>query len=327
MTTDPAARTPALVLTGFLGAGKTTLVNRLLARPDAPPTAVLVNEFGDVPVDGALVVSSDDEVVELANGCVCCTIRGDLVQALADLLERRRKGLFRSARPFDRLVIETSGLASPGPVVQTLLGDPVASQELRVAGVVTLVNAERAAEQLDAFPEAREQVGYADVLVLSHVDRVDASTTTHAAERLRAVNAGAALLESALADLDLDALFGRLGDAPASDRAAGVAGEAAHAHTTGAGTVVLRSDEPLSLHTLKIWLTFLANRRTHELWRMKGILRCAEVDERVVVQSVYQYLTLEPDSGPAPDESVLVLIGRDLDPDELERGWARVRGG
>lgn len=325
--TDP--RTPVQVLTGFLGSGKTTLVNRLLQAPDAPPTAVLVNEFGDAPVDGSLVISSDEEIVELANGCVCCTVRGDLVAAILGLLERRQRGLLRAGRPFERLLIETSGLASPGPVVQTLLVEPRLAEALRPAAVVTLCNAERVEEQLAAFPEAVEQVGYADLLLLNHADRVEAAALGRAEQALRARNPEARLERTRFAELDLTAF---------EQEASGVQVRAAeeaegggslggpHGHTEGAGTVVLRSDEPLSLHTLKIWLAFLANRRTHELWRLKGVVRCREVDERVVVQGVYQHLTIGPEPGPVPDESVLVLIGRGLDRDELERGWARTRG-
>ena len=319
MHADP--RIPVTVLSGFLGAGKTTLVNRILSDPTSPPSAVLVNEFGDVGVDGSLVVSSDEEIIELANGCVCCTVRGDLVAAVADLLARRRGGLLRAAVPFERLLIETSGLASPGPVVQTLLIDGEAATALAPASVVTLCNAEYITEQLEGFPEAREQIGYADHLILNHCDRVPSKGLGPIEDTLRTVNALAPITRGEHARVDLAPLW----QAPQNGReAAPSTTPSSHSHTRDAGTVILRTSRPLSLHTLKIWLTFLANRRTHDLWRIKGTLRCEEVTHRVVVQAVNQHLTIGPDHEPAPTESVLVLIGRNLDRAELERGWHAV---
>ncbi|MFT7540460.1 MAG: G3E family GTPase [Gammaproteobacteria bacterium] len=311
---------PVTVLTGFLGAGKTTLVNRILGDPDSPPCAVLVNEFGDVGVDGSLVVSSDEEIVELNNGCLCCTVRGDLVGALESLLDRRHRGLLRAAQPFERVLIETSGLASPGPVVQTLLIEDRLRSLLIPDGIVTLCNAERIAEQLDEHPEAREQVGYGDLLLLNHSDRVQAAGIDEAEKALRAVNSRATLHRTQQANMDLSLLTNVDAAQPEVDGKFADA-DSSHSHTTDAGTVVLRTDKTLSIHTIKIWLTFLASWRSHELWRVKGILNCAEVDQRVVVQGVYQHLNIGPEAGPKPAESVLVLIGRGLDRESLLRGW------
>ena len=320
--TDP--RLPVTLLTGFLGAGKTTLVNRILTRPDGEPTAVLVNEFGDVPIDGDLVVSADEEVVELANGCVCCTVRGDLVTSLEGLLARRRRRIRR--RPFERLLIETSGLASPGPVVQTLLVEPALAAETRPAGVVTLTHAARVVTELEQHPEVAEQVGYADVLVLNHADRVTPEEEEAARAALVAVNGRARLHRTVRADVDAGGLLREAQSASDTAEATTAAtistrGGRVHGHTSGAATVVLRSERPLRLDPLKMWLTFLTTRRGHELWRLKGLLRCAGHAEPVVVQAVYQWLELGPGEGEPPAESRLVLIGRDLDAEELERGW------
>ncbi len=323
-------RIPVLVVTGFLGAGKTTLVNRLLSEHHGRRIAVVVNEFGDVPIDGRLVVAADEEIVELANGCVCCTVRGDLVRTLQDLLARRRRRLLRAA-PFERVVLETSGLASPGPVVQTLLLEPALAAELVPAGVLALAHAPRIADELARHPEVEEQIGYADRIVLNHVDRADEATLAAAERELRARNALAPIERTTRAQVDLSRVFDEAAD-PArwAERAAAHGGTHAHTehvHTVGAGTVVLASRVPIPLDALKIWLQFLASRRSHELWRMKGIFACAGLRHATVVQSVYQFLELGPGAGPPPDESVLVLIGRGLDRAELERGWQRVCGG
>ncbi len=307
---------PVSLLSGFLGAGKTTLVNRILAERHGERIAVVVNEFGDVPIDGRLVVNSDEEVVELANGCVCCTIRGDLVRTLHDLLRRRQRRLFR--QPFERVLIETSGLASPGPILQTLVVEPELARALRSDGVLTLVHAGLIARQMEEHPEAAEQVGYADRLLLNHLDRVDAAERAAAVGLLRRTNAVAPIVAATRADYDVAELLD-LGDVRAPEPAPGDA--AVHTHTHGAGTVVLTSTTPLDLHRLKMWLQFLANRRGQEIWRMKGILRCVDHPTPVVVQAVYQWLELGPGAGAPPECSTLVLIGRDLDRDELERGF------
>lgn len=308
-------RVPVHVLTGFLGAGKTTLLNRLLTDRHGERIAVLVNEFGDVPIDGRLVVRSTEELIELANGCVCCTIRGDLARSLGGLFAPRPWALRR--KPFSRVVIETSGLASPGPVLQTLVLEPELAAAARPAGVVALTHAARIAEELERHPEAREQLGYADLILLNHCDRTDASGRDGAEAAIRRLNALAPIRRTERADVTLDDVL-----ALAPLVSAEIDLERVHApHTPGAGTLVLRTEEPLDLHTLKLWLRFLASRRTHEIWRMKGILRCKGRDEAVVVQAVYQWLEIGPGEEPAPGSSVLVVIGRDLDAGELQRGW------
>ncbi len=308
------------VLTGFLGAGKTTLLNRILTEQQSERIAVLVNEFGDVPIDGRLIVRATDELIELSNGCVCCTIRGDLTRTLGELLAKRRR-LF-GPESFQRIVLETSGLASPGPVLQTLILQPELAAEAEAAGVVALTHAARTSEELEGHPEAREQLGYADLILLNHTDRTDSAGLDAAEQSIRKHNALAPIERTSRADiptqriLTLEPLVSGNIDL-----------ERAHAaHTTGAGTVVLRSESPLDLHTLKIWLQFLATRRTHEIWRMKGVLNCTDRTEAVVLQAVYQWLEIGPGEEDPPDTSVLVLIGRDLDGEELQRGWAAVTG-
>jgi len=317
----PAQRTPLTLLAGFLGSGKTTLVNRILARPDAEPVAVVVNEFGDLSIDGSLVVGADEELIELANGCVCCTVRGDLQASLLDLLERRRRRLFKKAR-FARVLVEASGLASPGPVAQTLVITPELEAELRLDGIVTLAHAALLPEQLGAYPEVADQLGYADLVLLNHADRCDPVALERARAAVRSINPHAALQACERAEVEVEGLLS-LRTTEARHWQLQSQGEHEHEHVhSDVGAVALRSEEPLDLHRLKMWLQLIASRRDQPCLRLKGVLRCADHGPPVIVQAVHQWLELGPGEGDAPSESRLVLIGRGLEREQLERGFA-----
>lgn len=304
------------ILSGFLGSGKTTLVNRLLGRRGGPRYAVLVNEFGDVGVDGRLIVASEEEVVELANGCVCCTIRGDLERGLRDLVQRRGRLLGRAR--FDRVLIEGSGLASPGPIAQTLVTVPDLREAFELRGIVTLAHAGRIVEQLERFGEAREQVGLADWLVLNHCDRATPEALAEARAELARHNGLARRFETTQADLDLEQLEAELTTEP---HTAGTTAHAAHAHTSDVTTVTFCSDEPLDIHRFKMWLKFLSARPDGQILRIKGVVRCTGHHTGLVVQGVYQFLEFGPSELPAPERSELVVIGQGFEATELERGW------
>ena len=313
---------------GFLGAGKTTLVNRILTERHGEPIAVLVNEFGDVGVDGSLVVASADRIVQLANGCLCCTVRGDLQESLHELLAARERRLFGRAR-FERVLIEASGLASPGPIAQTLAVDPALASALRLDGVVTLAHAVNLPRQVARHPEAAQQLAYADRVVLGHVDRATAEEVEAARTTVRGINALCEVEEAVRGDLPVGPLLeiGTTRDGSWDlEAAAGAGHDHDHAHDDEVTSVALETDEPLDLARLKMWLQFLASRRGQDLYRLKGILRCEGRAERVVVQGMYEWLELGPGEGPAPETSALVLIGRGLDRAELERGWAAAQG-
>lgn len=315
---------PITLLSGFLGAGKTTLLNRILAERHGERVAVIVNEFGDVGIDGSLVVSTAEEIVELANGCVCCTVRGDLSASIGRLLAARDRRLFR--KPFDRIVIEASGLAAPGPIVQTLNVDPALVGRVALDGVVTLAHAANIAAQLERHPEASEQLAYADRVLLNHADRCARDRLDAARASISTINALAQVIECEFGRVDISALLD-IGTAdPARWRSLETgSASSAHAHDLAVGSVALESDTPLDLHRVKIWLQFLANRRGQDLLRLKGVLRCSDHAVPIVVQGMYEWLELGPGTGAAPDTSKLVLIGRDLDRAELERGWSACR--
>lgn len=309
---------PVTLLTGFLGAGKTTLVNRILTERGEGRYAVVVNEFGDVGVDGDLVVGATDHLVQLSNGCVCCTVRGDLQAALRELLAARERRLF-GRRDFDAVLIEASGLAAPGPIAQTLAMDASLREALRLDGVITLVHAVNLPRQLAEFPEASEQLAYADRVLLNHLDRASTAELERTREAIAELAPSAEVLEATFAAAPLE----RLLEVRTTSDAAWTLDESrsAHSHQSGVSTVALESSSPLQLDTLKVWLQFLAARRGQELYRIKGILRCEGRPERIVVQGMYEWLELGPSEEPAPERSVIVLIGRDLEEDELRRGW------
>ena len=316
-------RIPVTVLTGFLGSGKTTLLNRLLAEAHGQRLAVIENEFGEVNVDSAILVrETAAEIVATENGCLCCTVRGDLNRALADLGDRRAAG----ALAFDRVVIETTGLAQPAPVVQTILIDPELGARYRIDGVVTLVDAQHGSAQLDVHPEAQEQVGFADRLVISKPDLVTAAQLADLEARLKDMNPRAALRVA------------RFGDAPVA-WVIDVGGFDASAvlelhpgfprytrtteHTPGVESLVWRSGVPLDRARFDFLLQMISQWYGPDLLRHKGILEFDGDPTRWILQGVHRQQTLSAGPPWVNDErrgNVLVFIGRGLPRDMLLLG-------
>jgi G3E family GTPase len=326
-TTDPV---PVTLLVGFLGSGKTTLANRILSEQHNQRIVVIVNEFGDVGIDGQLIMSVDDNIVELSNGCLCCTVQGDLADTLQQLLARRRQSV--DAKPFERIVIEASGLASPGPVLQRMLVDPALHGHVQVDGVITMAHAKHIVQQLAEHPEASEQVAYADHIIVNHCDQCEGDVLEVAEAALHACNPQANIERTTRAEVDVVSLLNKRTWDSARVKAAlehGVlCGDQAHdhdhdhLHTQGVGAVALRAEAAMDLPRLTRWLQSISTRTSHELMRLKGILHCQSHDQAVVIQGVYQWLEVRRGAGEPPAASVLVLIGRHVDAEELRRGWA-----
>lgn len=331
MTQTMASPVPVTLLVGFLGSGKTTLANRILSEDHKQRFAVIVNEFGDVNIDGRLVVGTDDNVIELSNGCLCCTVQGDLAATLHTLLRRRRQAV--GAEPFERILIEASGLASPGPAVQTLLADPMLALQLRLDGVITLVHGQHIVQQLEEHPEASDQIGYADQIILNHCDQCTPEMLTAAEMAIRTCNNYADVVQTTRADVDIASLLNirtweeidRQPVSPVPQPAHAHHDQHDHdddhAHTCDVSTLTLRSTKPLDVNRLRVWLVFLAKRSSHDLMRLKGIMRSHQHDVAITVQGVYRFVELREGPGEAPEESVLVLIGRHLDAAEIQREW------
>lgn len=327
MEQTKADRVPVTLLAGFLGSGKTTLANHLLSAPQQQRMAVIVNEFGDVGIDGSLIVRVQDNVIELSNGCLCCTVQGDLAVTLQGLLKRYYEAV--GEKPFARILIEASGLASPGPVVQTVLAEPMLATQLRLDGVITLVHGQYIVQQLQEHPEASDQIAYADRVILNHCDQCTPEEIDAAAAAILACNHYAEIMQTTQARVEVTSLLDirtwdrldpkveRLSAAPSHDHP-----HEHHAHTCDVRTLTLRATAPLDLNRLRVWLVFLSKRREHDLMRLKGILHCQQHEAAIIAQGVYKWVTLYKGSGAAPVESVLVLIGRHLNADDIQREWA-----
>jgi G3E family GTPase len=318
----PPDFTPVTLITGFLGSGKTTLLQRLLHDPTLSDTAVLLNEFGEVGLDHHLLGRIDENMVMLQSGCVCCTIRGELSAAIKDLHSRRERGLLP---PFRRLVIESTGLADPFPILSTVRSDPILRHHFCLGNVITTVDAVNGARQLDVQPESIKQVAVADRLVLTKTDLAIAEATTRLTRRLRHINPGAPIWRAAEDDLDADALLS--GEAHEGWQPADTSDAVPddhHRHADDVRTLALSIDEPVDWTRFGVWLTMLLNRHGDALLRVKGILNVADAATPVAVHAV-QHLVHTPrhlDAWPGEDRrSRLVFIARGLDPAVIERSF------
>jgi G3E family GTPase len=299
-------RTPVVLLTGYLGSGKTTLLSRLIGHPDMGETAVIVNELGEVAIDHHLLRRVDERTVVLGNGCVCCTLRGDLADELRDLLSRRDRGKIPA---FGRVVVETTGVADPAPILYTLLGDQVVKHHFELERVVTTVDAQHGLRG----EESVKQAAAADRLVVTKTDLADPA----AVEReLRRLNPSAEVLEAVLGDVSPDELFGG-GERDPRD----LVFEDAHAHAGDVRAVSLTFDEPLDWTAFGIWLTMLLQARGHDVLRVKGLLNVG-AEGPLVINGV-QHVVHPPEHLPAwPDDdhrSRIVFIGRGFTGEELGR--------
>jgi len=304
------------VLTGWLGAGKTTLLNRILAEPAGRRFAVLVNEFGELSIDDRLVVATDEDLVEIQGGCVCCTVRGDLVRALARIHARARGGFLRRARPVDHVLIETTGLAEPGPLLRTFLVEEDVQRVYGPPGIVTVVDAARA-ERAWSERAAREQVAIADRILLNKVDLVEADEL----ERRRGELAGMNPLAEIQATRHSECGIAELLAGPARERALEL-DEHAHEHVHDITSVALTEERPIDEMKLRLWLDACVHMLGESLLRSKGFLYVAGRPERVVLHGVYDTWSTMPgrEWGDERPRTEVVFIGRELDAGFLRRG-------
>ncbi|CDX34515.1 conserved hypothetical protein [Mesorhizobium sp. SOD10] len=335
---------PVSVLTGFLGAGKTTLLNRLLKDPALADTAVIINEFGEVPIDHLLVEQASDGIIQLSDGCLCCTVRGDLVDTLADLVDRLQTG--RIAK-LARVVVETTGLADPAPVLQSIMAHPALVQAFRLDGVITLVDAVNGQATLDAHVEAVKQAAVADRIVLTKTDLADAAEVEALRARLRQINPGALLLDVNEAGTGAAALF-NCGLYDPQTKSADVRrwlGEEAahdhdhhhndgdhdhhhheHRHDTRVRTHSLVHDGPVPFSAIEMFFDLLRSTHGEKLLRMKGVIELAEDPSRPLVIHGVQKILHPPARLPAwPDGqrgTRLVLITLDMPDDYIQRLFA-----
>ncbi len=317
-TTD--RRIPVTVVTGFLGAGKTTLINRILGEQHGRKIAVIVNEFGEIGIDGQLILRDDqEELVEFNNGCLCCTVRGDLIDTLAKLKERT---------DLDAILIETTGLADPAPVASTFFVADEIKSDIKLDSFVTLADAVNLEQNLAQSHEAVEQIAFADIILLNKADLVSADKLDQVERRIRTLNPMAKIYRTEQSVVDLDKVFG----VGAFELAAKLEvdptflDDLEHEHDDAVTSFVLREDRPIDINRFMGWISPLLMERGDDIYRSKGIFYARGFKERLIFQSVRMLTTMKPERLWKPDEkrqTEFVVIGRDLDREEFAEGLAK----
>jgi G3E family GTPase len=345
MAEPSSSKIPVTVLTGYLGAGKTTLLNRILSENHGKKYAVIVNEFGEIGIDNDLIIGADEEVFEMNNGCICCTVRGDLVRIMDGLMKRKGK--------FDAIIVETTGLADPAPVAQTFFVDEDVQKNARLDAVVTVADAKWLSDRLKDAPEAKNQIAFADVIVLNKTDLVSKPELAEVEARIRGINPYAKLHHTerckvALSDVlergafDLDRILEIEPDFLEGDdhdhdhdhhhhdghdhhhHDHGHGHGLKHYHDEDMQSLSLRSDKPLDPSKFMPWLQNLVATEGQKILRSKGILSFSEDDDRYVFQGVH--MMLEGDhqrkwKDGERRESRLVFIGRELPEQAIREGF------
>jgi len=342
MSAPPSSdKIPVTVLTGYLGAGKTTLLNRILSEPHGKKYAVVVNEFGEIGIDNDLVVGVDEEVFEMNNGCICCTVRGDLVRILDGLMRRKGK--------FDGIIVETTGLADPAPVAQTFFVDENVGRKTRLDAVVTVADAKWLKDRLQDAPEAKNQIAFADVILINKTDLVSAAELDEVEARIRGINRYAKVHRTERAQVPLNEVLSRNafdlerilhlepefleGDGHDHDHGHGDGhdhgphhhGGLKHYHDEEMQSISLKSDRPLDADKFFPWVQDLVQKEGPNILRCKGILSFKNDDERFVFQGVHMILDGDhqrPWQQGEKRESRIVFIGRNLPEDRIREGFA-----
>jgi G3E family GTPase len=314
-------RLPVTVITGYLGSGKTTLVNHILTANHGKRIAVIENEFGEVGIDDALVIDAEEEIFEMNNGCICCTVRGDLIRILGNLMKRKDK--------FDYILVETTGLADPAPVAQTFFVDDEVRSQLKLDAIVTVVDAKHLIQHLDdekeegVENEAIEQLAFADRVLLNKVDLVTDEERKEVIRRIRLINANAEIIPTTMSHVDLDRVLG----VGAFDLSKVLEMEpeflldSEHQHDQSITSVGIDCEGEVSVQKINEWLGWLLGERGTDIFRMKGILNMWGDNRRFVFQGVHMLFDGNPGQPWAEGEvrrNRMVFIGRNLDRKELQ---------
>ena len=318
---EPRQRIPATVVTGFLGSGKTTLINRILTEQHGKRLAVIVNEFGEISIDGQLVVHDDQaQLVEFNNGCLCCTVRGDLIDTL-DRLQQRAGAL-------DGILIETTGLADPAPVASTFFVADEVKANIRLDAFVTVVDAVNLDANLDQCNEAVEQVAFSDIILINKLDLVTAAQVAEIEARIRKLNPLATIHHTINSDIDIAKVLnvGAFDLVQKLEVDPEFLGNHEHEHDVAIGSFVLHEAAPIDMNRFALWMNKVAQSRGDDLYRTKGIFNASGFNERIVFQSVRMLTTMRPERPWRPDEarmSQFVVIGKNIDRAEFAEGFAR----
>lgn len=310
---------PVTVLTGYLGAGKTTLLNRILTEPHGKRYAVIVNEFGEIGIDNDLVVGADEEVFEMNNGCICCTVRGDLIRIMDGLMKRKGK--------FDAIIVETTGLADPAPVAQTFFVDQDVSDAARLDAVVTVADAKWLTDRLKDAPEAKNQIAFADVIILNKTDLVSPKALDEVEARIRAINPYARIHRTQNCQVPIAEVLNR--NAFDLDRIIELEPDFLeeghhHHHDEEMQSVSVRHDGEVDPDKFMPWISELTQREGPKILRCKGIVAFPDEPKRFVFQGVHMILDGDLQGAWKPGEkrvSRVVFIGRDLDEEAIRTGF------
>lgn len=313
-------RVPVTVVTGFLGSGKTTLINYILKEQQGQKVAVIVNEFGEIGIDGQLMVSEDEEqLVEFNNGCLCCTVRGDLVRTLEDLQQRA---------DLDAVLVETTGLADPAPVASTFIVADEIKSKFNLDAFVTVVDAPNLQRNLTDSHEAQEQVAFADIILINKTDLISANELTKIEQQIRGLNPIAKIYHTEFSVVDLPLILGT----GAFDLEAKLEvdplflDDLEHEHDAAIGSFALTSEQPIDMNKFMLWMNALAQEKGEDLYRTKGLFYAQGFPERVLFQSVRMLTSMKRDRLWKPDEvktTQLVVIGRNLDRAEFTEGFMK----
>jgi G3E family GTPase len=323
--TEIDARVPVTVVTGFLGSGKTTLVNYILSENHGKRIAVIENEFGEIGIDDALVIDAEEEIFEMNNGCICCTVRGDLIRILGTLMKRKDK--------FDYILVETTGLADPAPVAQTFFVDEEIRNQLRLDAIVTVVDAKHLALHLfeekeeGIENEALEQLAFADRVLINKIDLVSEEELLRVESQIRSINAGASIVRTQMSKVDLDWVLNA--HAFELSRVLEVdpqfLEETEHLHDQSITSVGIEVDGAVDLDMINEWLGWLLREKGVDIFRMKGIINVKDFEKRFVFQGVHMLFDGQPDRewGVGEDRrNKMIFIGRNLDRAELNSRFA-----
>lgn len=313
-TSSLPLQTPVTLITGWLGAGKTTLLNRILTENHGQKYAVLINEFGELGIDDRLIVQRDQDLIELSNGCICCTVRGDMIDTLLSL-RKRRLPFFRRRR-FDRILIETTGIAEPAPLLRTFLVEENVATYYSVDKIITVADARNLQRALE-HQSASEQLALADTLILNHTSSLNQNQIGIASEAVRAINSDATLLVSEVPTIDLRNVLA------ASNVTFAATQSTAHSHEHSITTISISSNDALDELKVQLWLDACVQQLGEDLIRYKGFLNIAGIEYRCLLQGVYDLYKVSADGEwPAQPRNEIVFIGHNLEKDFFERGFA-----